>query len=80
VGAVIDEILAGAVTHFEKVADLPDSHQRTAAAAELGPIMAQAQETLNQVGGNDPRIQEAMLTLSDWFRMAVNGDKPQLGS
>jgi len=80
VGAVIDEILAGAVDHFIKVSELPDSHSRTAAAAELGPIMAQAQETLNAVGGNDPRINEAIVTMSDWFRMAVQGQKPELGS
>jgi hypothetical protein len=80
IGAVIDQILIDAVDHFVKVAEMPDQGTRTAASAELGPVMAGAQETLTQLGSNDPRIKESIVTLSEWFRMAVRDEKPTLGS
>lgn len=79
VGAVIDQIMIDAVDAFVKVAELPDQGTRTAASAELGPIMAQAQETLGGLQSTDPRIKDSIITLSDWFRMAVRGEKPTLG-
>ncbi len=76
VGAAIEAAMAQALQKFREVASLADPAQRTGRVAELGQILAQTQESLRQIGGDDPRVDEAIETLTRWFAAAVRGEVP----
>ncbi len=79
VGAAIEAAMAQALAKFREVAAIGDPGARTAKVAELGQVLAGTQATLRQVGGDDPRVPEAIRTLTEWFAAAVSGKEPRDG-
>lgn len=79
VGSAIEGALAQAIVKFREVAGIADQAQRMGRMGELGALLASAQATLKQVGGDDPRVAEASARLTEWFAMAARGESPENG-
>lgn len=76
VQAEIDRVLSENVVEFKKVAAITDAGQRNAAAINLGQNLANAQATLaSQFEMTDPRISEAIQTITKWYAAALAGNE-----
>jgi len=76
VAAEIDRVLSENVVEFKRVAAITDASQRNAASIALGQNLANAQATLaQQFGMADPRISEAVQTITKWYASALAGNE-----
>lgn len=73
VGTAIEEYKAMALNKFEDVVKASSSSDRTRLVTDLGVALAEAQTTLQTVGGKDPRVATVCQELTDWFAKAVSG-------
>jgi len=74
VGAAIESYKAIAYDEFLNITKTTNPQDRTAMIGKLGAVLANAQENLQRVGGNDPRIPKTVKELTDWFSRAVRGE------
>ena len=75
VGTAINEVLSMSYNRFKQVRDAGGSG-RAAASIQLGEALANAQRSLNDIGVEDPRIEEAMSQLTMAFASVVRGEDP----
>lgn len=78
IGAVIEGLMIEATEEFRKCAARLDQSnaEKSERVAELGAVLGNAQETLDNLGGNDPRIREYKNLLSEMFQAAIMGKDP----
>lgn len=71
-GAAIEGIVSEAYNKLKEVADMPAS-ARGDAVLELAGWLQTVQANLRQLGGNDPRVDEAISTTMSWYSDAARG-------
>lgn len=79
-GSAIEAAMAQALKKFREVASIQDQPSRMEHMGELGVMLANAQTSLKQIGGDDPRVAEANSQLTEWFAMAARGQLPGNGA
>lgn len=71
--AAIEAVLAEHVGEFRRVAGVSDPAQRRAEIPGLGTAMADAQQALASLAGDDPRVDDAIALINQWFAAAAQG-------
>lgn len=77
VETVIEDVLLSSLSRFQKVAEIEDPDLRFEEVSNLGVFMVDKQKELKALGSDDPRIGEALQTISNWFSMASMGQRPE---
>lgn len=78
VQAVIDAVMANAVTEFKRIAGIKDDTDRWAESGTLGRLISDSQSSLMQVAdSDDERVKQAQATLTMWMSDALNGNPPK---
>lgn len=73
VGARIESYKGIAYSKFKQFADSTSASDRVARAGEMGLYLAECQKELKAMGGNDPRVNDAIVWLTGLFQNAITG-------
>lgn len=72
VGAAIEQVMANVLAEMQKLTG-KSGRDMPALVAGLTNVMQNAQTTLTKVGGDDPRVEEAIGQMNKWLALGVQG-------
>lgn len=77
VGSAIETIRLNALTLLKEIAALPNAQARSQRIGQMGGFLKDTQDSLRKISTTDPRIEQTIVTVKEWFAAATIGEMPR---